>query len=58
MGVKITEHQTLVAILSSIKKECQLLKNMSNQLKLILVCSPLILLAETWTGIASRRQKL
>lgn len=26
MGVKITEHQTLVAILSSIKKECQLLK--------------------------------
>lgn len=43
MGVKITGHQTLVVILSSIREECQLLKNLNNQLKLILVCSPLIL---------------
>lgn len=43
MGVKITGHETLVVILSSIREECQLLKNLNNQLKLILVCSPLIL---------------
>lgn len=43
MGVKITGHQTLVVILSSIREECRLLKNLNNQLKLILVCSPLIL---------------
>lgn len=43
MGVKITGHQNLVVILSSIKEECQLFKNLNNQLKLILVCSPLIL---------------
>lgn len=41
--VKITGHQTPVVILSSIREECKLLKPLSNQLKLILACSPLIL---------------
>lgn len=45
MGVKITGHHSLLVILSSIREECQLFfkKNLNNQLKLILVCFPLIL---------------
>lgn len=43
MRINITGHQTLAVILSSITEECKLLKTLSNQLKLILVCSPLIL---------------
>lgn len=57
MGVKITGHQNLVVILSSIREECQLLKKPEQSIKIDPGLLPIDSLAETWTRrTASRRQ--